>query len=1165
MTREGMEAEVGRLLAKRAEYARLRLELPPQELLLLKRLLNRLRWINVKLARKKPNNHPSADPSIWYGWIDPNGSYHDLDVLGGQHHGQWAQSNFPELKQTDTAGAVQSLKERGWIRVTRPGHADVSRITPDMIDRLQDYYMKLPSMPFRVTDDHSHGAVRGDSHQELFDNLDHQSRMKLQRRNAILRRLARAAGVKRYAENEPVPPTSPSGPLAPWRAPQAPKPAPKIGTALKSIQDTSLAIPVSNDPFPVKRNTNVSVPTRSFAFGFSTLDREVDNRRPGGFNLGTSRGRQDFLDYLNETGEDSDFQHRLNEEINYQAYEAYEPDFDQSQLREIAANENWTPKTILDTLREQHPEASEAVDQWHRYNSYRPITAETPSLFDPMEYGGTRTSRNDWEDELADPNSTEMEDSLARHFRTHHPNLDHRAINNTLNWLSRQRRSEMEDAIQRAEDSAREWYAQNMDTDDIEQSILEDMHQQMEDEGRWDDLPEDHDEENERTRQEIEEARAAGRSLSPYHQAWADANPQLVQATPPQLPAKPPEPAADEPKRNTWYRKPSGSKLVFDLSDGRTFEMDTSEHDINGVDIHNLTFNDNRGSYAQTGKGHAKEVFDKITPAIVRYMSHHKPAVLTFTAAETDSLAGQGKSRQKVYEKLVQTLARLDPDYAAGFTEDKSGTRAYFVFDRNRIDEVEKAVGSHIARNEDIRPLVMSRRQQVLHRLARRIGVRKYAKADSRHEAHPLVEGFPIETFLRHLANDPANHESIREMAKIALTGGKNRDASNVPTALWALHEAMHEHDHPKKDHYNLMSAADKIGLDAHTYRAAKEIHEDRERSRARPGNNAAGEWWENSPEAVLHMASSAYHVDKSRGSYAARTSQAVKDRIHARVKELLPGIDDSEIRASVKRHAYRANKVWRNQAATLTPEEEYEHFGKRDIGPLKPRNSNIPEGLVEAEKATRYNRLRRLLSRINSSKTGGLRKYKMVAGDFLQALQRIRSKDQQAIRHTTEQIAAKLGLKPASTVDALHNSPHYSVPGVAQAIYSNASPENIHAAAAWYGLTGNIPGMAVFHVRPDGPDMLHRFRMQGSGHDMLSKLDKAGITDRILIPHRKGFDLLIPDRGGVNRDRVRQFTQLQKTELQTSRGHFKTIGSSDQARAREMFRNAITTQEQGR
>ncbi len=274
------------------------------------------------------------------------------------------------------------------------------------------------------------------------------------------------------------------------------------------------------------------------------------------------------------------------------------------------------------------------------------------------------------------------------------------------------------------------------------------------------------------------------------------------------------------------------------------------------------------------------------------------------------------------------------------------------------------------------------------------------------------------------------------------------------------------------------------------------------------------------------------------------------------------------------------ANVIPRNDGRTL----HVDYLGPKDASPGQPEHLNtLGTGKVKSifrslrEKypnskfltGIRPNGKRVLrdiskLHRNNHSKLEGLKRYEMVAGDFIDALRRIRSEQQKGIRHTVETIAAKIGAKPASTVDALADSPHYSVPGVAQAIYSNTAPEAIHALAAWAGLTGNIPGMAVFHYRPSGPDLLHRFRMAGSGQELRAKLDRAGIQNRVLVPHRAGMDVLVPDKGGVLNDAVKNFTKQQKTELQTSRGHFRIMGSSDQAKAREMFRDTITKQEQG-
>src|SRR5262249_51729900 len=123
--------------------------------------------------------------------------------------------------------------------------------------------------------------------------------------------------------------------------------------------------------------------------------------------------------------------------------------------------------------------------------------------------------------------------------------------------------------------------------------------------------------------------------------------------------------------------------------------------------------------------------------------------------------------------------------------------------------------------------------------------------------------------------------------------------------------------------------------------------------------------------------------------------------------------------------------------------------------------------------------------------------------GDFIDSLRRTRSAGQLQFRKAAEVIAGRLGLHATHTVDALHDGPRGATPGVAQALYAGR-PEDVEAAANWYGLVGNAPGVATFHVRPGGPDRLYRFRQGGSGLDIRYKLDRHGLTDRVLIPHEK-------------------------------------------------------------
>lgn len=182
--------------------------------------------------------------------------------------------------------------------------------------------------------------------------------------------------------------------------------------------------------------------------------------------------------------------------------------------------------------------------------------------------------------------------------------------------------------------------------------------------------------------------------------------------------------------------------------------------------------------------------------------------------------------------------------------------------------------------------------------------------------------------------------------------------------------------------------------------------------------------------------------------------------------------------------------------------------------------------------------------------------------GDFIDSLRLIKSSNQKAMHQVAEQVSKQLGLEPTKVYDALHDTPHGAVPGVAQAVYGQVSPEVLHAAAAWIGLTSNAPGVAVFHPRPTGPDTLYRFRGDGSGMDLRVKLDRFGLRNRILIPHRKGFDVLIPDVGNKQREMVERYAAHHKIDLEASPGHFKPIGSADQAQTRSIFRDKVATQE---
>lgn len=692
----------------------------------------------------------------------------------------------------------------------------------------------------------------------------------------------------------------------------------------------------------------------------------------------------------------------------------------------------------------------------------------------------------------------------------------------------------------------------------------------------------------------------------------------------------------------------------------------------------------------------------------------------------------------------------------------------------------------------------------------------RYAKAErERHPAHPLVAGFPIEHFLRHLANDSTNEPHVRDIAKSALTGkGHEGQDVDVPTSLWALHDALHETDHPMKSHYNLMSAADSVNTDAHTYHALTRLAEEAKFG-VSPTNHSN---WEYTPEHQAGLARRGMKRNSSEHPQIARRNENAYAFVRNHLAAAVPGISQKQIDASVRRHGYRAarelsrlsgheqdtaharalrhpndkdglpksadhegevatryrrlpvrryamehmdpkndpmyekvnpssvtaNLKNRNfvrkflpakssrgvtwgprgiephnesihgkwdhvpesgslEGLPLSPQHlwayglpggkapeapadevtdghgipEYHGYGRK--GPrrymqdhthadfhrkiMEDRNETTPDlvyadwlqehgmehtaafvrhvaGLVGtthvdsggAHNGGRYlfendrgpnqftprhpvsvgsvgwkvkgrgrpNRYGSVVSvklpsdsgkhmlywsqpisqeeaaswrtRMGPEHKEGLfrrngtpRRYSLAnRSNFLDALRRIRSSNQKAMHQTAQEVGKKLGLHPLKTLDALHDTPYGSVPGVAQAVYGNATPEQVHSAASWMGLTGNLPGVAVFHPRPTGPDLLHRVRVDGSMGDARARLDRYGLTNRVLIPHRKGGDFLIPDKGGKLSSKVEQFATDSKVPYETSPGHFSVVGSADQSQARESFRNTVTKQEQG-
>lgn len=417
----------------------------------------------------------------------------------------------------------------------------------------------------------------------------------------------------------------------------------------------------------------------------------------------------------------------------------------------------------------------------------------------------------------------------------------------------------------------------------------------------------------------------------------------------------------------------------------------------------------------------------------------------------------------------------------------------------------------------------------------------RYAKFNAKTAAHPLIHGFPIEHALRHLANDPKNGKSIKNLAVAALKGHTE--------ALWGLHDALQtpeEHsysgEHPiLKAGYKWLNAADKLHLDKHTYTALNEAAE-RRRAEHPHGDHRQpnGQYeWRYTPE---HQA-----VQSALGMTSNPNSLSHLDYQHTfeRVKELSPNSTDEEVNESIRRHVHRASQEAQRRLTGTSPDSS------KGYAIQNPKNGQYPS--VEAnhnEAATRYRRKPKQYSLANKS-------------NFIGALLKSSSPEHKLFVQRTKELAHKVGAKQTREFPALHDTPGQSVPGVAMAVYGQIQPDSAHALGSWVnGLLPNGPGYAVFHARPTGPDTLYRIRMEGSGYDARAKLDRSGINSRVFVPHKKGLDVLIPDKGNKMGQQVEQFASQQKVPVESSPGHLTTVGSQDQAQARDTFRNKVATHE---
>jgi hypothetical protein len=138
---------------------------------------------------------------------------------------------------------------------------------------------------------------------------------------------------------------------------------------------------------------------------------------------------------------------------------------------------------------------------------------------------------------------------------------------------------------------------------------------------------------------------------------------------------------AESAPKQTWYKDTDGRQFNFDTSDGRTFNVGATKVDRFGLNGADITFSDDQGNFKITGKGAAFEVFGNVVPAVVSYIKNEDPDIVTFSAA--------GKSRQRLYDRLVSTVLGTEGGRFAK-RYDSHDTRFYVVGKNEHREKLEK-------------------------------------------------------------------------------------------------------------------------------------------------------------------------------------------------------------------------------------------------------------------------------------------------------------------------------------------------------------------------------------------------------------------------------------------------------------------------------------------
>ena len=180
---------------------------------------------------------------------------------------------------------------------------------------------------------------------------------------------------------------------------------------------------------------------------------------------------------------------------------------------------------------------------------------------------------------------------------------------------------------------------------------------------------------------------------------------------------------------------------------------------------------------------------------------------------------------------------------------------------------------------------------------------------------------------------------------------------------------------------------------------------------------------------------------------------------------------------------------------------------------------------------------------------------------DFVSALSRAVSADQQAFAEHLRRVLSQSGIHPHEVSPAVHDFSGQARASVLAAGSYKHAQVFPHTGTAWTGILGRQPGMLTFQGGAGGPDSVYRFAHQDADA-VRQALDRAGVKNRVLVPQDKTFHVFVYDKGRMAREGVAQALTLLGVPAEEWRGTGTPVGGKQDDMGREQYRGVINTAE---